>query len=112
MKLNPKMISQAMSKLGIKQDELDAKRVIIELEDKKIVIHNPKVIKINMAGAENFQVSGDISEEPFEEEPAKISDEDIKTVAEQAGVDEQKARASLEKNNGDLAAAIVELKGE
>ena len=108
MKFNQKMISQAMSKLGVKQDKLDAKQVIFRMEDKNIIIDNPNVVKINMAGTESFQVTGEAREESFVPE---ISEEDIKTVADQAGVDMEKARNALEKHNGDLAAAIVELKG-
>jgi len=108
VKLDPKMISQAMSRLGIKQEELDAKQVIIKLADKEIVIDNPKVSKINMQGHENFQVSGDISER---KPAAEITEADIATVCEQTGADEEAAEAALKKNNGDIAAAILELQG-
>ena len=62
--LDPKKMQAMMRQLGIAQEELDAKRVIIETDDKKIIIDNPSVIKIKMQGQENFQVSGDISEQP------------------------------------------------
>ena len=38
-----------------------------------------------------------------------ISEEDIKTVAQQANVSEDKAKAALESNDNDLAKAILEL---
>ena len=57
-----------------------------------------------MQGQENFQISGDISEE------SSITDEDIETVAKQANVSREKAKKSLEANNGDLASAILSLK--
>ena len=44
------------------------------------------------------------------EELSKIKDEDIETVAEQAGVSKEKAREALEKCSGDLAEAILSLK--
>jgi nascent polypeptide-associated complex subunit alpha len=102
------MISQAMSRLGIKQEEIDAKQVIIKLADKEIVINNPKVQKLNMSGHENFQITGDISERASEVK-VEISKDDIKTVCEQTGVDEGAAEAALKNNGGDIAAAILEL---
>ena len=108
MKLDPKMISQAMSKLGIKQQELDAKQVVIKLADKEIIVDSPKVMKINMAGQDTFQVSGEISERMAELE---ISEDDLETVCEQTGADEASARAALRKHKGDIAAAILELQG-
>ncbi|MCS4542081.1 MAG: nascent polypeptide-associated complex protein, partial [Euryarchaeota archaeon] len=37
----------------------------------------------------------------------RISDDDVKLVAEQAKVTEEQARKALEQTNGDLAAAIL-----
>ena len=48
--INPKKIQSMMSKMGIKQEEIPAKRVIIEQEDKNTIIENPQVTKVNMAG--------------------------------------------------------------
>ncbi len=102
--MNPRKMKKMMSKMGIKQEEISANRVIIEKENKNIIIENPSVIKINMQGRENFQISGDVSEE--EEE---ISEEDVKQVIEKTGADEKEAREALEKSNGDLAEAILSL---
>lgn len=102
--MNPQMVKQAMKKLGIKQEEIDASEVIIKTPEKNIIISNPQVTKINMQGQETFQIIGDVSEE------SSISEEDIKTVAKQAKVSEEKARKALEKSNGDLAEAILSLK--
>ena len=57
-----------------------------------------------MMGQETFQITGDISEE------SSISEEDIKMVVEQTSVSEEQAKESLEKNNGDIAKTIMELK--
>ena len=61
--MNPKKMQAIMSQMGIKQEEIDANKVIIETPEKNIIINNPSVIKINMKGQENFQISGEISEE-------------------------------------------------
>ena len=41
-----------------------------------------------------------------------ISKEDIEMVVKQADVPAEKAEAGLKKNEGDIAATILELKGE
>jgi NACalpha-BTF3-like transcription factor len=55
--LDPKKMQAVMKQMGIKQQEIDANRVIIECEDKNIIINNPSVIKINMQGQENLSLS-------------------------------------------------------
>jgi nascent polypeptide-associated complex subunit alpha len=108
--MNPRKMAQAMKKMGISQQEIDATEVVIKTRDKEFVISNPQVSKVNMMGQETFQVVGNIEERALDQKP-EISEEDIKTVMEQASVDEEKAKEAIEKNNGDLAAAIIELKG-
>lgn len=102
--MNPALVKQAMKKLGIKQEEIDASEVIIKTRDKNIIISNPQITKINMQGQDSFQITGNVSEE------SSISDDDIKTVAEQAKVSREKAKKALERHNGDLAEAILSLK--
>lgn len=102
---------QAMKRLGIQQEEINAKEVIIRLEDKEIVITNPSVSKINMMGQETYQVIGEEQERPLSTAP-EINEEDINTVAEQAGVTKEKAKKAIEEAKGDLAEAIMKLKEE
>ncbi|MCD6434081.1 MAG: nascent polypeptide-associated complex protein [Candidatus Diapherotrites archaeon] len=104
--MDPKQINRMMSKLGIKSTELDAKRVIIELEDKEIIIEEPQINVVDFQGQKTYTIMGN----PKEEE--KISEEDIKLVMEQTNVSRKKAIAALKKNKNDIAAAIIELKGE
>lgn len=101
--MNPRDIKSAMKRLGIKQEEIDATEVIIKTKDKDLVIKNPQISKINMMGQESLQIVGDI------QEVSRITEEDIETVMEQANVDKKTAVKALEENNGDLAAAILEL---
>ncbi|MAG20094.1 nascent polypeptide-associated complex protein [archaeon] len=102
--INPKQMQKAMKQLGMKQEEINATEVIIKTPEKNLLISNPQVSKINMMGQETFQITGDISEE------SSISEEDIKMVIEQTSVSEEQAKEALEKNNGDLAKTIMELK--
>jgi len=109
--MNPRDMRQAMKRLGIQQQEIAAKEVIIRLEDKEIVISNPNVTKVNMMGQDTYQVVGEESERSLGSEP-DISDEDIETVAEQAGVSKEGALKAIQDSKGDLAEAILKLKKE
>ena len=106
--MNPRQMQQAMKKLGLKQEEIDVIAVIIRTKKEDIIIRNPSVQKINMGGQINYQVSGEEEIRKVEEE-IEISQEDIKTVSEQAGVSKEKAEKALKENNGDLAGAILVL---
>ncbi|MBD3163785.1 nascent polypeptide-associated complex protein [Candidatus Woesearchaeota archaeon] len=106
--MNPKMMKQAMKRMGINQEEIDATEVIIRMRDKELVIAGPSVSKVNMMGQETYQVIGKAEEREIESKP-EIKEDDINTVVEQTGVTEEKAKEVIDKNNGDLAAAIMEL---
>lgn len=107
--MNPRAMRQAMKRLGIQQQDIDATEVIIKTKDKEILIKNPQVAKVNMMGQETFQIVGDIEERALTSE-LEISEDDIKTVMGQTGVDEETAKASIKEHNGDLAATIMDLK--
>lgn len=104
--INPKQMQGMMKKMGIAQQEIDAERVIIEGKDKNIIIENPSVMKITMQGNISYQISGDESEE----EKKAYSDEDIQLVKDKTGKSEEEIVEFLEKNDGDIAQAIMELK--
>lgn len=101
-------MQQAMKKMGIKQEDLDASEVIIKLKDKQIIIRNPSVAKVNMMGKDSFQISGDVSEENLQ----KYTEEDVQTVISQTKCSDEQAKNALEKTHGDLAAAILSLKSQ
>ena len=104
--VNPKQMAGMMKKMGISQTELDARRVIIELGEKNIVIDDPSVVRIVMKGQESFQISGETREEDKE----GFSEEDVVMVMEKTGAGEEKVRDFLKGNGGDIALAIMELK--
>jgi len=106
--INPRKMQQMMKRMGIAQQEIDATEVIIKCPDKEIVITNPQVSKVNMMGQQTYQVVGEEHEREISTAP-EINEEDIKTVAEQAKVDEVKAKEAIEKANGDIAKAIMDL---
>lgn len=100
--LDPKKMQAMMRQMGIKQEDIEASRVIIEGAEKKIVIEHPSVQKITMQGQVSWQITGEARESE-----AGIRDDDIDLVAAQAGVSKEKARAALEKHGGDLAQALA-----
>jgi len=104
--LDPKKMQAVMKQMGIAQEEIDANRVIIETDDKNIIINNPSITKIKMQGQESFQISGEIGEE---ESDSENSEEDIQTIIEKTGCSEEEAKKALEENNNDLAEAILAL---
>lgn len=103
--MDPKKMQQMMKQMGIAQENINASRVIIEKDNGKIVIENPSVVVIKVQGQKSFQISGDVREESKIEE---ISEEDVKTVMEKTGANEEETRKTLEKT-GDLAQTILEL---
>ncbi|MBW3014992.1 nascent polypeptide-associated complex protein [Candidatus Woesearchaeota archaeon] len=106
--MNPKKMQQMMQKMGIKQIDIPATEVIIKTGDKELVITEPKVSKVNMMGQETFQVVGNVHERESVSELV-VSDDDIQTVADQAGVSIDKAKEAIIAANGDLAEAILNL---
>lgn len=104
--MDPKSMQRMMKQLGIQAEELNAKRVVFELENgKRIVIENPAVSAMTMQGKKTYTVMGQ-----EKEEKAGIPVEDIQLVAEQTGKTMQEAKKALEKTQGDIAQAIMELK--
>ena len=111
MNINPKMMEQAMKKMGMKQEEISATEVIIKLankDGKELVIAEPQVTKVNMMGQETYQIVGEDHERERSSEVA-ITEEDVKTVMEQAKVDKKTAQSALKKSKGDIAEAILTL---
>ena len=95
-----------MKQMGMKQEEIEALRVIIECPDKNIIIDPANVQKITMQGQESFQITGEMREESREE---GIKEEDVALVAEKTGKSEKEAKKALVETNGDIAEAIVRL---
>lgn len=106
--MNPRKMQQAMRKMGIQQQDIEAKEVIIRCEDKEIVIENPQVAKVNMMGQETFQIVGTPVERQLSSTP-EIDEDDIKTVMDQANCDEETAKKQLQETEGDIAKAILSL---
>ncbi|MCU4741876.1 nascent polypeptide-associated complex protein [Natronoglomus mannanivorans] len=119
--LDPRKMEQMMKQMGIDVDELDAKEVIIRTEDTELVFDNPDVTKMDARGQETYQVIGSPEEreagsgnagasaDVTDSAAGEIPDADVEIVATRTGASEDAARAALENNDGDLAAAVEEL---
>lgn len=103
--MDPKKMQGMMKQLGIKQEEVASKRVVIEKEDGgKIIIEEPSVVKINMQGQDSWQIMGNAHEEE-----ARLKEDDVKLVMEKTGKSEEEAKKALEAAGGEVAQAIVDL---
>jgi nascent polypeptide-associated complex subunit alpha len=113
MKISNRELRRLMKRAGIKLEEVSgAKNVDIHLEDGRIIrIKEPVVTKMEMPGQTMYQIIGkEEIVEAEEEVKIEISEEDIKIVMEQTGVDRELAVKALEMTEGDIAQAIMLIK--
>jgi nascent polypeptide-associated complex subunit alpha len=111
--INPRQMQDAMRRMGIKQEEIDATEVIIKCADKTIRITNPSIQKVNMMGQKSYQISGEESiEESDADGSVEISEDDVKTVMDQAGCSKEDAAQALTDTEGNIAEAILLLTAE
>jgi nascent polypeptide-associated complex subunit alpha len=109
-KIDRRQMERVMRQMGVKMQELDGvQEVVIKLADREIVIPEAQVTLTEMAGQRSYQVVG----REIERRPApEIGEEDIRLVMEQAGVNRETATRALQETNGNIAEAIVKLKGK
>ncbi|MFW6064743.1 MAG: nascent polypeptide-associated complex protein [Candidatus Natronoplasma sp.] len=105
---NPRQMKRMMKKMGLESDELDANKVIIETDKKRLVFDEPQVVEMNMKGQHMYQIVGEPREEAPEGE-VLIPDEDIEMVSERAGVSKEEAEEALKEADGEPAEAIISL---
>ncbi|MEM0173031.1 MAG: nascent polypeptide-associated complex protein [Sulfolobaceae archaeon] len=103
-----------LEKMGLKTEQIDAIKVIIETKDKIITIENPMVIKASVMGQDAITITGGVikEEEKKQQQKFEIKDEDVKFVMEQTGKSEKEVREALVKAEGDIAKAILILTGQ
>jgi nascent polypeptide-associated complex subunit alpha len=103
-----------MQKMGMKMDEVpDVSAVIIKTASKDIVIEEPSVTVINMQGQTMYQIAGGrVSEgQPQPSAQTTPAEADVQLVAQQSGKSMEESRKALIEAGGDLAKAILSLKG-
>jgi len=104
MPFNPAQMKKVMQQLGMKTEEIKAKKVVIELEDKRIIIEEPMVSAIELQGQKTYTILG---KEKIEE---SFSAEDIELVMEQTKKSKEEAIKALKETQGNIAEAIMKLK--
>lgn len=118
MGVNPKQMQAMLKRMGIKTEEIEATEVIIKRADgKNLVIKNPEVTKMDIHGNIMINITGEIEEmkeqkQENEEQKVEISNDDIELVASQTGKSREEAKRTLEEEEGDIAKAILKLKGK
>ncbi len=107
-----------MQKMGMKVDEVpDVSEVIIRTGSKDIVIDSPTVTLVNIQGQSMYQIAGGRVSQVAAgatAQPAQnmIPEADVQLVAQQTGKSLEEARKALDQVGGDLARAILLLKGQ
>jgi nascent polypeptide-associated complex subunit alpha len=105
--------ARMMERMGMDLKEVSGvTRVTIETTKKKIVIDEPNVVLVNMQGQNMYQVTGGTTREEVLSKTTVIPESDVKLVAEQTKKTVEEAQKALEESGGDLAKAILMLKGE
>lgn len=124
--MDPRRMKAMLRQFGIKSEDINAKRVIFELESGKLVIENPQVTAMDIQGKKTYTVMGEAKDslhdgagdsDSVEEETSdaeegaqEIPESDVEMVAEKAKATKAKARKALEETGGDIAEAIEKLK--
>jgi nascent polypeptide-associated complex subunit alpha len=104
-----------MQKMGMKVDEVPAvSQVIIKTAGKDIIIEEPTVNLVTVQGQAMYQIAGGrVSESSTETPIATVPlESDVQLVAQQTGRPLEEARKALAEAGGDLAKAILALKGQ
>lgn len=107
---NPMQMKKMMQQLGMKTEEIKAKRVVIELEDKNLIIEQPIVSSIEIQGQKTFTVMGKERIELMKTQQKEMPEEDIQLIIKQTGKSREEAEEALTEANGDIAEAIMKLK--
>lgn len=105
-----------MEKMGMKMDQIDGvTEVLIRTPAREIVIEEPMVTSVVVQGQKMYQIAGGSTHErspTTEPAPVEMPEDDVKLVADQTGKTLDEARAALKDSSGNLAEAIVRLKGK
>ena len=103
-----------MQKMGMKVDEVaNVSQVIIKTDSKDILIVGPNVTLVTIQGQVMYQIAGgQVSETSPQPISPVVKEEDVLLVAQQTGKQPEEARRALLEAGGDLAKAIILLKGQ
>ncbi|MDH7492200.1 MAG: nascent polypeptide-associated complex protein [Methanolinea sp.] len=105
--INPRKMKQMMKQLGMQVEPIeDVRKIVISTGRGDYIFDSAEVAVMTMQGITTYQITGNPH---FEPAAPQIPDEDVRMVAEQAGVSPEAARDALIRTGGDIAAAIIQL---
>jgi len=115
--LNPHELRKLLRRYGIEVEELrGVEKVELYMGNKKIIVSSPQVVAFKMQGQVIYQITGqeEVVKEQQEKEEVQVpvSEDDIKFIIDYTGVTREKAVEALLKAKGDLAKAIMIIRGE
>lgn len=106
-RINPRQMNQMMRRLGINVKEIEnVKKVIIQTDTKEYIFDEADVTIMDAQGQKTYQIAG---KPRIVELKEGIPEEDIKLIMDQTGKSAEEAKKALEKTNGDIAQAIMNL---
>ena len=111
LSFNPRDLRKMLKRMGIEMEEVRAEKVDIYLDDGSVLrVSSPQVLVMRARGQPPvIYVSGDITRVEAEAGDEGFTEEDVRLVAEQAGVSLEEARRALKEAGGDIAEAILRL---
>ncbi|HDS59783.1 MAG TPA: nascent polypeptide-associated complex protein [Thermoplasmatales archaeon] len=102
--VDPRQLQKIMKRMGMSVDEIEGvEEVIIRTADREYVFTGASVSVMNVKGEKTYQVSG------TPKIVDRLSPQDVALVAEKTGRSREEARAALQKADGDIAQAILDL---
>jgi len=113
-RINPREARRMMQRMGMGLEEMPGvSKVTFSMKGKNLVIADPQVTIMKVSGQTMYQIVGEAMEEKVESAEVKleVTDEDAQLVSAQTGASLEVAKKALETANGDLAQAIMMLKG-
>jgi nascent polypeptide-associated complex subunit alpha len=105
--INPKKMKQMMKQIGMQMEPIeDVRKLVIYTAKGNYIFDSAEVTAMTMQGITTYQVAGQAR---FEAAAPDIPEDDVKLVAEQAGVSPDAAREALITCKGDIAEAILKV---
>jgi nascent polypeptide-associated complex subunit alpha len=108
----PEEMVRVLRRLGVSIEEVDAVKVTVELGDGTLMVVEPPEAVLLVKSRDQppvFMVVGSHRVERPRGSEVRFSEDDVRFVAERAGVSLEEARKALEESGGDIAAAILKL---
>lgn len=115
---NPRDLKKVLKRYGVEVEEIQGvERVEFHIGQRRLVILSPQVVAFRISGQVFYQISGgETREESATVQPpvesTSFTESDIRFVVEQTNAPYERAREALIKARGDIAKAIMILRGE